>query len=119
MYRGDTDQVIGVQVDSMAVDTVVRNNLVSAQNATAVFGTGTGLQAERNFRYCDAGFVDPTRGDFQLLPSSPAIDRGALVPSVFADFDGCVRPIDGDSSGRAERDVGAFEYSPTRRLKRR
>jgi len=119
VYRGDLADVIGVQVDSMAVSIVVRNNLVSARNATTVFGGGTGLQAERNFRYCDAGFVDPARGDFELLPTSPAIDRGALVPSVFADFSGVIRPIDGDASGRAERDVGAFEYSPLRNLKRR
>lgn len=119
MYRGDLLHLVGVQVDSTAQSTVIRNNLISGENATTLTGQGTGLQAERNRNYCDAGFVDAARGDFELLPSSPAIDHGALVPSVFTDFRGVVRPIDGDASGRAERDLGAFEYSPNRVLKRR
>lgn len=119
IYQGGPLELVGVQVDSMAQSTVVRNNLMGGENVVIISGQGTGLQAERNLRYCDAGFVDPDRGDFELLPTSPAIDRGALVPAVFTDYSGVVRPIDGDASGRAERDVGAYEYSPLRNLKRR
>lgn len=119
VYRGDPGDVIGVQVDSMAQNTIVRNNLVGAENSTAVLGAGTGLQAARNLSFCDAGFVDPARGNFELRAKSPAIDRGVALSSVPSDFLGVARPIDGNSSGRAERDVGAFEFSPLRRGARR
>lgn len=119
MYRGDALEMIGTQVDSTAQNTMVRNNLISADVATTVFGSGTGLQSDRNLMLCEeAGFVDAARGDFRLLPTSQAIDKGVAQPSVFSDFAGNVRPIDGNGSGRAERDVGAHEYAPLRRIGR-
>ncbi len=49
-------------------------------------------------------FADTAAGDFHLLPGSPAIDAGTVVPGVTADFDGNVRPYNG------AYDIGAFEY---------
>ena len=49
--------------------------------------------------------VDPTNLDFMKLQStSPAIDNGTALPSVFEDFDGISRP---QGSGW---DIGAYEY---------
>jgi hypothetical protein len=46
------------------------------------------------------GLVDPARGDFRLLASSPDIDRGVLIPGINDLF-----------SGRAP-DLGAYEFTP-------
>jgi hypothetical protein len=52
--------------------------------------------------------------DPHLKPGSPAIDSGdPQVVSVTAeDYDGNLRPVDGDGDGAARRDMGAFEYQP-------
>lgn len=44
------------------------------------------------------GFVNPLTGDFTLLPSSPNIDRGAVIPGI------------NDSYAGSASDIGAFEY---------
>lgn len=44
------------------------------------------------------GFVNPGGGDFTLLPNSPNIDRGVLLPGINDDFVG------------SAPDIGAFEY---------
>lgn len=43
------------------------------------------------------GLVNPLAGDFRLLPTSPNINRGALIPGVNDDFSG------------SAPDIGAFE----------
>ena len=50
-------------------------------------------------------FVDPSKGDYRLLSSSPARDAGAPVP-VRQDIDGVKRP-QGET-----HDIGAYEYRP-------
>lgn len=61
----------------------------------------------------DPHLVDPFT-DFRLTTDSVlAIDTGAAVPgTVDDDFDGLVRPLDGDAGGTAEWDIGPHEYSP-------
>jgi hypothetical protein len=44
------------------------------------------------------GFVNPPGGDFTLLPSSPNLDRGAVIPGI------------NDSYAGSGPDIGAFEY---------
>jgi len=51
-----------------------------------------------------ARFVDPEKGDFRLLPDSPAIDRGSPKDAPDTDFDGNARPAG------AGFDIGAFEF---------
>ncbi len=45
------------------------------------------------------GFSNPTGGDFTLLPASPNIDRGVLLPGINDDFIG------------SAPDVGAYEFA--------
>ena len=48
--------------------------------------TGTGLECSG---YEDVpGFVNPEGGDFTLLPSSPNVDRGVVIPGINDDFEG-------------------------------
>jgi PKD repeat protein len=48
---------------------------------------------------------------FHLTEESQAVDAGTeLGADLFYDFDGYVRPADGDGSGTRETDIGAFEY---------
>jgi predicted outer membrane repeat protein len=62
----------------------------------------------------DPRFVDPSSGNLELLPNSPAIDAGnSLLPGL-PDFDlnGNPRVVDGNEDGSAVIDMGAFEFQP-------
>ena len=57
------------------------------------------------------GFVGQAAGDFRLLRSSRCIDKGTTINSLFSDFRGSIRAVDGDIDGLARFDIGAYEYS--------
>jgi hypothetical protein len=66
-------------------------------NTIAALCTAHGLECNG---YEDLpGFTNPTGGDFTLLPSSPNIDRGVLIPGINDNF-----------VGNAP-DVGAYEFT--------
>lgn len=49
--------------------------------------------------------------DFHLTAESPSIDAGDPAPGgLTSDFDGLIRPQDGDDNGSVIRDQGAFEF---------
>jgi len=52
-----------------------------------------------------------TVGDLRLQFTSPAIDTGTNTGAPATDLDGVTRPFDGDNSGTATCDMGAYEYS--------
>ena len=58
--------------------------------------------------------VDPataptTGGDLHLQAGSPAMDSGNNGACPATDFDGNIRPIDGDLDGTVICDMGAYE----------
>ena len=57
----------------------------------------------------DAKLKNPGIGDFRLMYGSPCVDAGMVIATVATDISGAARPIDGDSSGTAEYDMGAYE----------
>ena len=63
----------------------------------------------------DPLFVNPKKDDYHLQPGSPAIDAGSTT-TLFTDFDGDPRPIDGDRLGAgstgdgSDIDIGADEF---------
>jgi hypothetical protein len=101
---------IGLEAeDGSAVDNPIwQNNLVFG-NSTNYLGIAdqTGLNSNISV---DPLFVAPD--DYHLSVGSPAIDSGSATDAPSNDFDGTSRPQDGDASGTAEFDIGAFEFSP-------
>lgn len=106
VYRGNVVSQLGVvSFDVRCSDTTVQNNLVSMSGGTSFITVGAcpGLVSDHNLATPAPGFVNAGAGNFRLAAGSPAIDTGAAVPGVKADYAGAARPAG------AAYDVGAFE----------
>ena len=55
-------------------------------------------------------FTDAGNGDYSLTLASPSIDAGDPTSTLTSDFNGDLRPRDGDSNGTSIVDQGAFEF---------
>ena len=57
----------------------------------------------------EPSFFDPSARDYHLTSSSYCIDRGTNLVSVTNDFEGNIRPQNGDGIGETRHDIGAYE----------
>jgi len=104
-------------------------NNILAFNSSGIHNGGTGAPALRNncvygnasYNYSkisagagdmslDPMFVDSAADDYHLLSTSPCIDTGTSTGAPSTDFDGFIRPQDGNGDGTAICDIGAFEF---------
>lgn len=120
----------GIGVENRDVQNIViRNNLVSqnltfqiaidsriaTQNVTVDHNLIDGYRGGEGEVYGEAWvggnplFVSSTSANFRLQPGSPAIDAGTSLEAPADDFDGTIRPQDGNRDGTAGFDPGAFE----------
>lgn len=84
------------------------NNLVFG-NTVDYVGTGSKTGVDGNIS-ADPLFVNQAAGDYHLQAGSSAIDAGSPLQAPATDFDGVVRPRDGNGDGTPAFDVGAFEH---------
>jgi len=57
-------------------------------------------------------YVNAAANNYSLQAGSPCIDTGTATKAPPDDFNGEVRPLDGNGNGTADYDRGAFEYRP-------
>ena len=74
-----------------------------------LFGGARQFRVGPHSRVADPRFVAPPAGDLRLRRGSPAIDAGVPV-GLRLDVLGRAIPVDGDRDGRAQPDIGAFEF---------
>jgi hypothetical protein len=122
---GSTNLVVSDTIVRGFAQTYIRNSKSAGRSASltisysnmAKTGMSTGAG---NFFFApttidaDPLFANQAAGDYHLTLGSPSIDSGdpntASLPTD--DFDGALRPVDGNGDGKARRDMGAFEYQP-------
>ncbi|RMF26766.1 MAG: DUF11 domain-containing protein, partial [Chloroflexi bacterium] len=75
-----------------------------------------GLTLDATNLFTDPHFVNPTAGDYHLRPDSPLVDAGGETV-LSEDFEGDVRPQDGDHDGVPVADIGYDEVIPPILLK--
>ena len=93
----------GIRVD-MAASVEIRNNLVFGNGYAAYVTTGSNTVESNNMFNVQPDFVNPSGRDFQLTPTSPAVDAGGSLSAVTTDLAGVARPQG------SRPDIGAYEY---------
>lgn len=116
-------QPTGILVNTDSGNTNVQNNIVfgnridiyggSAFTTRNLVGETSNLSSGGNV-VGNPLFVDAANGNYGLQQSSPAIDAGAdsISVEVTRDYNGTLRPQDGDRNGTAVADIGAIETVP-------
>jgi hypothetical protein len=103
---------IGLEIENGATDAdnpVWENNLVFG-NTIDYQGTANQTGISGNIS-ADPLFIDGAAGNYRLQhgSGSPAIDSGSAIGAPGVDFDGTLRPLDGNGDATAVMDIGAFE----------
>lgn len=93
---------------------IIESNNVTALTGTLYGGICTDQTGINGNISADPLFVDPDNEDFQLGPTSPSIDAGdnSVTGLPATDILGNNRIVNGDMSGTADIDMGAYEYVP-------
>jgi hypothetical protein len=96
-----------------ATPPIVKANDIFASTSAAYAGSCSALSGTNGNLSLDPEFRNPASADYHLLTGSPAIDAGISDPALPpTDIDGNPRVQDGDGSGTAVIDIGAYE-APT------
>jgi cysteine-rich repeat protein len=119
---------VGVSVNADAA--VAVTNCIITANSTGIVQYGTpDVQISysnvwgNNINYSGAApgpgclaenpdFVDEAARDFHLTATSPCLDTGTAAGAPDHDYEGALRPQNGDMTGAAIHDMGAYELSP-------
>jgi hypothetical protein len=131
LYNNGVEWGGGIIADNAQAQNVVIRNNIASQNLTFQIARAVDVPVENvtidhnlidgfrgyedevygdEFIEADPGFVDPYTGDFHLNIDSPAVDAGSGLDAPENDFDGDLRPQDGDGEGAPQVDIGADEF---------
>ena len=111
VYRTDTNALFGLAyVDANSTNVTIKNNLGYAPLSTGALWwwlntANSGVIESNNLLSSSPGFVNVPGRDLHYLNTSPAIDSGVTINTVFDDRDGNPRP-----RGNGY-DLGAYESS--------
>lgn len=96
----------GIQIDTGASGTVVRNNIAYQSDTGNYLDNGTNTVQSNNVFSSNPLFVNSGASNFHLQAGSPARNTGTFIALVNSDIDSTVRPQEGSL------DIGAYEYVP-------
>jgi predicted outer membrane repeat protein len=99
-------EAVGMRGDGTAAPTIRYNDLW--MNSVAHY---SGVATESNNLSVTPGLRDAANGDYHLQAASALVDAGTMDNAPSHDFEGDVRPIDGNGDGIVAPDIGADEYS--------
>ena len=95
----------GIRGDGEAAPIILYNDLWMNLQADS-----SGVQAGATNLSADPCLVDAANGDYHLTSNSLLIDAGSTQNAPIDDFDGDIRPVDGDGDSVAAADIGADEF---------